>query len=409
MQAIGPSRHEYRLKELPRLTYLFLGLLFISLGVVFAWQAWTQAHSAIVALMLVAFLLVPGFYMLALALRSRLVINGSRIAMRGAIRERSLDLSEVEGYRTVRMPGVSGLNSYTVLKLELKHCRGTITIQLWVDCDGLRAWLKQLPDLDVRDRQVLFTEIQQDQELGATSQDRLNALQRARRWNIVLTAAVITAAVVAVAAAGKLRLGAAVVLALTPILVLYLIKREPLLFAMDAWQKDPRTNLWPAALASGMGLTFTAIGRDFVSLTAFVPWIAAGSMAFILGFYLLGRKRPQSPGFHVVVPVLGVMYGFGLMPAFDTLLDHAKPQTYEVQVAGMHTTTDSNSTVYFLDFGPWGPFRDENSVTVSQDEYQRTHAGDEVCFAVHPGLVRVAWYERTACAAPQAWQSLPLK
>jgi hypothetical protein len=400
MQATDSAPHEYRLRDPERVIYLLLGLVFSGSGLFLAWYLWTQTHSAMMALVESAVPLATGSYLLALALRSRLVIDGSRVTMRGALREWSADLSEVEGFRTVLMPNPQGLSRYRIVKLELKNGRGTLNIRQWFDCAELQAWLRQLTDLDVRDRQALLTEIEPDRELGVTAQERLNALQRARRWNIAFTAVAITAAVVAVAAAGKWRLGAAMVLALTPIVALYLLKREPLLFAMIAWQKDPRTNLWFATLASGIGLTFTAIGRNFVSLTGLVPWIAVGSMAFILGFYLLGRKRPQSPAFHVVVPVLGVMYGFGLMPAFDALLDHAKPQTYEVQVASMHTTTDNNSTVYFLVFGPWGPFRDENSVTVSQDEYQRTHAGDEVCFAVHPGLIRVAWYEPTACSAP---------
>jgi hypothetical protein len=400
MQATDPAPHEFRLRNPERATYFLIGLIFGGSGLFFAWYAWTQTHSAMLALVGSAGLLATGYYLLALALRSRLVIDRSRVTIRGALREWSADLSEVEGFRTVLMPGSVGLGRYRIVKLELKNGRGILNIRQWPDCAELQAWLRQLTDLDVRDRQALLTAIEQDRELGETPQARLNALQRARRWNIALTAVAITAAVVAVAAAGKWRLGAAMVLALTPIVALYLLKRGPLLFAMIAWQKDPRTNLWLATLASGMGLTFTAIGRDFVSLTALAPWVAVGSLAFILGFYRLGRTRPQSPAFHVIVPVLGVLYGFGLMPTFDTILDQNKPQTYEVQVANMHTTTDNNSTVYFLDFGPWGPFRDENSVTVSQDKYQRTHAGDKVCFAVHPGLISVEWYELTACSGP---------
>lgn len=397
MQPMDPGRHEYRLKDVERWIYIMLGLIFCGSGLSFVWYVWTQTHSAMMALVGPAVPLATGYYLLALALRSRLVIDGSRIAVRGAFREWSVDLNEIDGFHTVLMPDPLGLRRYRVVKLELKQGRGMLTIRQWLDCTELQAWLQKLTDLDERDRQALLTEIEQDRELGVTPQDRLSRLRRARRWNIVLTSVVITAAVVAVAAAGKWHLGAAIVLALTPVVVLYLINQESLLFAITAWQRDPRTNLWLATLVSGMGLTFSAIGANFVSLTALVPWIAIASMVFILCFYRLGRKRPQSPAFHVVVPVLGFMYGFGLMPEFDKLLDLAKPRTYEVQVASMHTVPDNNSTDYFLDFGPWGPFQGANSVTVSQDEYQRTHAGDDVCFAVHPGLLHVAWYEQIAC------------
>lgn len=399
MQAIDPGRHEHRLKDVPRRTYLLLGLIFSGTGVFFAWWTWTQTDSAIFALVMAVIQLAPGLYLLALALRSRLVFEGSRIAMRGAIRERSVDLSEVEGFRTVRMPSATG--GYTILKLEMKHGRGTLIIRQWLDCDELRAWLKQLPDLDQRDRRELFTEIQQDPELGATPEERLKKWRRAKWWNIALTAVAIAAAIVASAADGKWR-WAAIILALTPAAVLFLLNRQPLLFALTSWQKNPRSNLWIATLVAGMGLTFCGIGMNFVSLTALAPSAVIATLAFALGFYKLGRKKPQDWVFHLLVSVCGILYGFGLMATCDTLLDHAKATAFEVQVVGLRTNPAGDSTDYFLDFGPWGPLRSANSVSVSQDEYQHTHAGDEVCFDVHPGLLHAAWYERTACAAPSA-------
>ncbi len=203
MQAIDPGRHEYRLKDVPRRTNLLFGLILIGSGVFFAWETWTQTDSAIFALVMGVIQLGPGLYLVALALRSRLVIDGSRIAMRGAIRERSVDLSEIEGFRNVRMPSASG--GYTILKLEMKQGKGTLIIRQWLDCDELLAWLKQLPDLDQRDRQELLTEIQQDRELGATPEERLKKWRRAKWWNIALTAVAIAAAIVASAADGKWR------------------------------------------------------------------------------------------------------------------------------------------------------------------------------------------------------------
>jgi len=400
MQAIDPGRHEYRLKDTPRRTNLLFGLILIGSGIFFTWETWTQTDSAIFALMPAVIQLGPGLYLLVLALRSRLVIDGSRIAMRGAIREHSVDLSEVEGFRNVRMPSASG--GYTILKLEMKQGKRTLIIRQWLDCDELRAWLKQLPDLDLRDRQELLTEIQQDRELGATPEERLKKWRRAKWWNIALTAVAITAAIVAIAAAGKWRWGAAIILALIPAAVLFLLNRQPLLFALTAWQKNPRSNLWIATLVAGMGLTFCGIGTSFVSLAALVPSTIIATLAFLLGFYMLGRKKPQDWVFHLLVAVCGISYGFGLMATCDTLLDHAKATTYEVQVAGLHTNPAGESTDYFLDFGPWGPLRSANSVSVSQDEYQRTHAGDVVCFDVRPGLVHAAWYERTTCATASA-------
>src|SRR5665213_1933949 len=207
-----------------RALYLVLGVFLAGIGIL-AWYA-TSAESGKTGAAPIALALLPvclGAYLLALAIRSRLIIDSSHIEVRGAFREQTAELSDIEGYRTI----IARNGSFW--RLQLKQGRGSIQIQKWFDCDDLRAWRQQLTDLDERDRNALLEEIKQAQDLGTTPDERLNALKQANHLNIALSAVAIAAAVVFFIYHGPVRLAAAIVLALVPAMVLYLMHKDPLL------------------------------------------------------------------------------------------------------------------------------------------------------------------------------------
>lgn len=153
------GRQEYYIKGWLKVFYFLLGLFIGGMGVLAAGALSQQSNQGPAVLMAIASLAV-GIYLLALVLRSRLVIDGTHIEVRGAFREKTADLSEVEGFRTL----TSRNGSYWQLKL--KEGRGSITISQCFDCDGVRAWLQQLTDLDEQDRIKLLNEIEHDQDWG---------------------------------------------------------------------------------------------------------------------------------------------------------------------------------------------------------------------------------------------------
>jgi hypothetical protein len=382
-----------------RVFYVLFGLFLCGMGVFFARMLSQQPKVGAAALVGIAPLAI-GMYLLAMALRSRLVIEGTRIEVRGAIREKSAEIGEVEGFRTIRTRN----GSYW--RLQLKQGRGSINIMQWFDCDEVRAWLQQLTDLDEQDRRQLLGEIEQDQELGATREQRLGRLTSAKQLNVGLSAIAVAAAVGLFAGGAQWRLPAAMVLTLVPVAVLYLLNSEPLLYALGKSRRDPRTELSIALLAAAMGLFFSSLQTHFVSPMPLLPLIVVVGLIFIAGFYMLGRKGPHTGGFHGIVLMCAGFFGFGLIAASDTLLDHGKATTYQAQVVGQHTTS-GRSTTYYLDFGAWGPFSGANKVSVPYSVYQSVAPGDMVCFDVHPGALRAAWFLRVGCEEPQEMQTAP--
>src|SRR5512135_922358 len=187
MQGLNAGRHEFQMRAWQRGLYSLLGLLICCAAIVFAWTLGSGGRNG-TTLLLAVVPMALGLWLVAAAVRSRLVIDGTRIEVRGAFREQSAELNAVEGFRTI------STRNGSYWRLQLKEGRGSITIRKSFDCDDLRAWFQQLTDLDERDRKAVLDAIEQSQELGATPEDRLARLSRARRWNVGLSGVAILAA-----------------------------------------------------------------------------------------------------------------------------------------------------------------------------------------------------------------------
>ncbi len=205
------TRHEYHIKAWYRSILLVLGAPAIAGSVVMCMLARDVANSALSLVMTAAFLFF-GVYLIALALRSRVIIDGTRIEIRGAFTDRFADRNEIEGYRTI-----SSRNSkYT--QFYLNNGRGTLTLYNHFDQDGaFDAWIRKVPDLDKRDRDRILEKISQQEELGSTPQERLNALAQAKTYSIFALVIAIAAAVAANWGIPALYLLFSVALALVPI------------------------------------------------------------------------------------------------------------------------------------------------------------------------------------------------
>lgn len=228
----------------------------------------------------------------------------------------------------------------------------------------------------------------------------------AKQLNVGLSAIAVISAVGLFAGGTRWRLPAAITLALVPVVVLYLLNTEPLLYALGKSKRDPRTELSIALFAASMGLFFVGMQSHFVSLMPLLPSMAAIAIALIAAFYLLTRKGPRTRGFHALVLMCAGFFSFGLAAACDTLLDRGQATSYQAQVANKHVVR-GKSTTYYLDFDAWGPFDGPNKVSVPYSVYEAAEPGITVCFEVYPGALHAVWFERIDCDAPQELQQTP--
>ena len=161
------TRHEYRMKDWYRSVLLILGAPAVSGGIVMAVLA-TKSSGSVLPLLMCVLFFGFGAYLIAVAQRSRLVIEGNRIEIRGAVTDRSADIHEIKGYRTIS----SRNGKYT--QIYLNSGRGPLTLSNLFEKDvAFDSWFRRIPNLDKQDRDALLEKISNEQELGATPQERL--------------------------------------------------------------------------------------------------------------------------------------------------------------------------------------------------------------------------------------------
>ena len=352
------TRREYRIRTWQRVALCLLGGFFIATGLLLAGLSAFNSSGTPTLPMAVVFVAIA-FYPVLYALQSRLVLDGTRISVRGAFQERSADRSEIEGYRTI-----SNRNG-PYLKLYLKQGGGSISVTKSFDTDeDYRAWLQQVPDLDEIDKNALLNEIRQDTELGSSPEKRLDALKMAKFWAIALT-------VIAVAGAAGLNfadrgdfLPCYAAMVLSSLAGLVLVMRSPLLYAVLKPKKDPRAQVSFVLFASGIGFIMRMRQIEFVSISSLWP-IMALVLVGIGGGYLLSMRKNAVPGTLIALLLFAGLYSYGSVAVADTTFDNSKATVYTVEVTGKHVS-HGKSTSYYLHLAPWGPVQQAQHIRVSR-------------------------------------------
>lgn len=395
MDALNSSagvRHEYRVKGWLRVLYVLVGLLGL-FATVLSFSVITCPANVFIGFALVVFFAAVSIYMLALALNSRLIIDGSRIEVHGAFSTHKADASDILGIRTI----ASGNGSYW--QLRLKDDSGKITIpQSFASDDQLHAWFQQLTDLDERDRKSLLDEISHEEGLGATPDQRLETLKQARQLNIALHVVAVAAAVGLNLGNAALQVTSALVLAVAPVVAVFLVHREPLLYAFVKPRKDPRTGTSIIFLIAGFGFLVRNHGVHYVSLKPLLPTVVLLAV-FCLGFLMASlHESPQFWRTLFAIIFFSALYSYSIATAADSLLDDTDATKYTTEVVGKHVSR-GRSTTYYLDVAPWGPVEEKDRISVSYSDYKKASAGDTICLGMHPGTLHASWYRIVGCSA----------
>lgn len=386
-----PGRREYGVKTWLRMLYLLIGVGFIAFCLALSPVLLHSPAGSLPAALPALFFLGFAVYFLATVTRSRLVIDGPRIEVRTAFSEHSADVSEIEGFRTIR----SRNGNYTLLKL--REGRGSINIPYTFDVDeDFRAWLRQIPDLDQQDRDAILSEISQQQNLGATPEERLAALPTARTWAVFLAIATGVAAAGLAFGPQPLHPIAASILVITPLAAAMLLHRSPLLYAVMKQKSDPRAELVYVLMIAGFALLLHSSGLHLVQVQPLLLVAAPVAVACFLGFAGAAHTTSTRTGIWIALAIFSCLYGFALSMVTDTLGDSRISATYRAEVLGKHES-HGRSTSYTLTLAPWGPREQAENVGVSATIYRVLDIGDQACIEVHPGNLRIAWFRVAAC------------
>jgi uncharacterized protein (DUF697 family) len=391
-QQIVTGPHAYRIKAWYRAFLLIFGAPAIAGGIVMSVLASKSANGSIPLLITLLFFAV-GIYLVALAQRSRVTIDGNRIEIRGAFTDRTADLNEITGYRTV-----STRNGHYI-QIYLNSGSRSLNMSSYFDRDeAFDSWFRQIPNLDHRDRDAILDKVAQDPQLGATPQDRLGALSAAKTNSIFALVIAVAAAIAANWGIPVLYVPFSVALALVPIVLAVMRHNAPLLYTVFKRKDDPRAELLYALIVASFGLFIRARSIHFITFQSLGLVIAFLALLYIAAFYhsLFESISPARTFFALLL--FGGLYGYGAVAVADAVGDQTTPQHFVVHVTGKHFTS-GRSRSYYLELEPWGPLELPNTLSVSQSIYDKATPGDDVCLDLRPGRLNASWYTQVSSTA----------
>ena len=385
------TRHQYRLKRQQSATLLIASTLLGSAAVYLIFFASKASSGGVLGLALP--LAAVAAWLALVAIRSRMIIDGTQITICNGFITRSADLADIEGYRTIQ------LRNGTCTRLCLKNGNRAITLSYsFATDDDFRDWLEQLTNLDQRDRERILTEISQQQDLGATPQERLATLSTAKSSNVAIIVIAIASALFLNVAdnIAVIQIPSAILLALVPLAVFMLVSRAPLLYAMFKRRSDPRTEISVPLIIAGLGFVFFNRAVHIVSMKPLEFLIAFIAIVYFAAF--LRCILDSSSRFIAFLGVLffALLYSVGMTITVNTLDDQSPATTYTAPVLRKHISS-GRSTTYYLDLAPWGPIQNRNSLRVPRSTYDAFAVGEQVCLALHAGRLHAPWYAQVPC------------
>jgi hypothetical protein len=340
-----------------------------------------------------AFLIWAGVYCAVGAWRFKTLFWPDRVSQVNAFATRTLHRVEVKGFRVQR-----GRGGAVLVLFPIEEGRQILRLAVGQLDAPLQRWLSGLRDLDQADHAAGERELLARTDLGATPELRRAAVERWRRPAQIANALgfVIPAWAWLFPRPFDLALS---VCALAPLAAIGLVAASRGVVTLgETSRSEPRPGV-PGLLFAGFGIMIRALLDLHL-----IDWslsLALGAATGAIFTVIARRVDPHALSGRVAVGFLWLAasaYAWGLVAEANSLFDRAAPQTFRTRVVDKYESAGERHTSWNLTFAPWGPVKTQGAEDVGRRVYDRLNKGDIACVSLHPGALRIRWYEVDRCA-----------
>jgi hypothetical protein len=377
---INLNRREYGLTGYQRGVYLFYAAMLIGFGLFF----WIKIpDGGLFVLVINAVTLSGAFAVVALALRSRLVLQGDWVELRSLVRTFRANRNEIAGLRRIR----NQYGAWTrIYRKDGGH--GMDVSNAFTGDDDFKQWSEGLPDLDRQDADTITRQLGNQNSSGTA-------------WTIGLSVAAGIVCLPVAFVSDPAVHGALVLLSLlVPPIGVLLIRRLPLLFTVFRRKPDPRADVTALFIWPPIAIVMSySTGADPTHLIDFGPLMWWGTVVLIFwgaaAFPIAWQSPSRMPGV-ALLTIFGLLYSLGIVHAADVLPDASATHIYTTKVLRTYES-HGRTTSYYIRLAPFGPEGYSADADVSPAVYRQTHVGDQICVRLHSGFLHAAWYTLVPC------------
>lgn len=330
-----------------------------------------------------AFLLM-GVYTLVWPLTAKVILNADSFTWVGVFKPKRIERSEIRGWRIIP-------NTPPMLRLERK-VGGTekISFTFPID-DALNAWFDGIPSLDEEDVEAEISELDADQNLGPTKEQREEALKRAKGQTRALSIVSWIACAFGWFYPHPYSI-VMLVLAVLPWAGVALARHWRGVVRIDEKRKQIRPSVSTPVLFPGFILALRAV-TDIDAI--FNPWtvivMAAVTGVLVSALFWVDSSLRSNRGTGIIICLLMCAYGYGAVSEANMLLDRKPAQMYRVAIVSKHEDS-GKTTTYYIDPAPWGPERKARELSVGRTTYNAANVGDTASIALRKGALGMQWY-----------------
>jgi hypothetical protein len=336
------------------------------------------------------FFMAIGILFIVNVMRRKVIVDDDKVINTGLFTTKELLITDIRGYRLVQkalcLEPVSSTNS-------------KITINNYIDLNG--SWdllqycktnFKDLNELDLEEQQ---DKIQQDPNLGFTSEERQGKLDTAKT---IATLYNVIGVIIAVAALiGNKPFLTIIAIAYPLLSIIVMFTGNGLIRFLSNKKRSVYAFIFFGFLAPTIVLFVKSIGdyHLFKLDNLWMPLLLAGLVVFALLFTIgINRTVESVIGQAAVMLVTAMIFSFGSITQINCVFDKSPLQIYHAGVLGHHVT-HGRHTSYYLYLTPWGPCHEQKEISVTGKMYANTNVGDTLNVDFKQGLLNIPWFEIT--------------
>ena len=326
------------------------------------------------------------------------VLEGDAIVSRGLFSTRRIKRADIVGYRALR----SQYNSYAGVELL---CRDGHRIKvLSFGSPDVETWLASVPNIEDVERAQSSAALASDPMLGATPAVRKAAIARMKglQYGLYGFAGVVWMCLLFLRPAIPWPSVLAGLSPLAAVVIVVVTQRRMRLLSGGTDARPHVAGLFWAASALG----FSAIGEIqyfvvdkawILGASALVAVAACGACWNIDPNSMTRGPDGRAPNFGNVLALFVALFAWsaGGIVWFDIRADHAPARIFRSTIASERVIRGRGAG-YYVDIGPWEPYPKGNEVE-SLPLYRVLRVGDPICLRLHPGALRLRWFQADAC------------
>lgn len=346
-----------------------------------------RPSATLVVLSSSALILALGASCIWSVLRNRVLVFPDRIEVRGFLRTRMLGRDQILGTKIDPNP-----KDARFVLVPRDSAEKPINIDSMIKLDeAFFDWLGDVPYLDDRESQQALAEIANDSTIGATPDERLEALKKGKRLARAINAVGIFSGLWGLFYPRPYELVIAILVFL-PLVALALIACSKGIIRVDQNKNDPHPSLALAIMVPALALAIRSLAGLYVVRWSNALWLAIGIGALI--WYATLKVDPTLATRRVGAiawAAVALFYGYGAGLQANAVLDRSPSTTYEATISRKYISR-GRSTSYHLRLNPWGPRQDGSSIQVARPLYDVLGPGDSVYLSLRQGAFGVQWY-----------------